>query len=251
MSDRFNLQDGTAAPAAAVQKFGRNADIDTGTVPEDIWDGGGAYSGFDLLSAQPIEVLSSDPADTGAGTGARTLEVQGLDGDLMQQSETVTLSGATPVALASSYQRIFRAKVITAGSAGTNIGALTIRTTAAATPALTSMAVILASIGQTLMALYTTAADQTLYTHRFYASCGRTGSPQYAVLTLQVRPPGGAWNTRSVFDVLTQASSLFELRPRSASAIQAGSDIRARVIEVSANNMAISAGFDLRSEYPS
>ena len=28
------------------RKFGRNADVDAGSTPEDVWNGGGVYTGF-------------------------------------------------------------------------------------------------------------------------------------------------------------------------------------------------------------
>lgn len=47
-------------------KFGKNIDIDTGSTPEDVWNGGGDYTGFDCVSAQTIEIFSSDNNDRGA-----------------------------------------------------------------------------------------------------------------------------------------------------------------------------------------
>ena len=44
-----------------------------------------------------LEVVSSDAADTSAGTGARTVEVHYLDSSGDEQSETVTMNGTTAV----------------------------------------------------------------------------------------------------------------------------------------------------------
>jgi hypothetical protein len=45
-------------------KFGRNSDIDIGT-PEDVWEGGGIYTGFPT-SEEAIQVFSSSGADVGS-----------------------------------------------------------------------------------------------------------------------------------------------------------------------------------------
>jgi hypothetical protein len=68
-------------------KFGRNPDIDTGTAPEDIWNGGGNYTGFNATANQNIEVFSSDVDDQGQvlSSGTATLGT----------TTTLTDSGAT------------------------------------------------------------------------------------------------------------------------------------------------------------
>lgn len=61
-----------------ILKFGTNLDIDTGGF-EDVWEGGGEYTGFNAIEAQTLQVFSSDVADTGtelssgtATSGSRT-----------------------------------------------------------------------------------------------------------------------------------------------------------------------------------
>ena len=66
-------------------KFGRNSDIDGNTSPEDLWDGGGLYTGFNCTEAETLEFFSSDIEDTGAlvssgtttGGSSTTLEDSG------------------------------------------------------------------------------------------------------------------------------------------------------------------------------
>lgn len=48
------------------KKFGRNNDIDGGSAPEDVWNGGGLYTGFDCVAAEILEFFSSSTADTGS-----------------------------------------------------------------------------------------------------------------------------------------------------------------------------------------
>jgi len=109
-----------------MHKFGRNPDCDNG-VPEAIWNGGGPYTGFNAVAAEPIEVFSSDAADTAAGTGARTVRLFGLDANWEPQVEDVTLGGVAAVATINSFIRMDRARVLTAGSGGSNAGAITAR----------------------------------------------------------------------------------------------------------------------------
>ena len=47
-------------------KFGRNPEVDTGTFPEDIWSGGGTYTGFNATANQNLSVVSTSAADVGA-----------------------------------------------------------------------------------------------------------------------------------------------------------------------------------------
>ena len=54
-------------------KFGRNSDIDTTTDPEDVWEGGGTYTGFNATAAENIEVLSSDADDQGSLVSSGTV----------------------------------------------------------------------------------------------------------------------------------------------------------------------------------
>lgn len=45
--------------------FGRNVDIDVSSTPEDIWNGGGLYTGFNCVNAETLEFFSSSNKDTG------------------------------------------------------------------------------------------------------------------------------------------------------------------------------------------
>lgn len=92
--------------------FGYNGDIDTSI--ETIWPSGGLLS-FPAAALQ-MKVSSSNANDTSAGTGARTIFIEGLDTNHAEISETVTLNGQTAVTTTNSYLHINNAYVATAGS---------------------------------------------------------------------------------------------------------------------------------------
>lgn len=110
-----------------VNKFGENADVDAA---EDIWDGGGNYTGFPTTgSAETVTLISSSASDTSNGTGMRTATVFGLDGNYNQVQETVTLNGTLGATTTQTFWRVHRITGITAGSSGTNVGTITTRHT--------------------------------------------------------------------------------------------------------------------------
>lgn len=75
-------------------------------------------------AAYQLDISSSSANDTAAGTGARTIDVYGLDKDFNFIKETITLNGQTKVTTALSYRRVFEIVVVTAGTGFVNAGDL-------------------------------------------------------------------------------------------------------------------------------
>lgn len=73
-------------------------------------------------TAFALDVTSANAADTAAGTGARTLEIVGLDFDGNPLSEIVTLNGNTIVTTSKAFWRVFGAQCLTFGSGRRNAG---------------------------------------------------------------------------------------------------------------------------------
>ena len=69
-----------------------------------------------------IDCVSDDADDTSAGTGARTIFIQGLDADYDELTEVLIMNGLTPVQSVNTYMRIFRTQNITAGATEWNEG---------------------------------------------------------------------------------------------------------------------------------
>ena len=71
----INIARGLVRGASVIHKFGRNPNV--GGAPETIWEQGGVYTY--LTVASTVYVSGADAQDSAAGTGARTVTVQGLD----------------------------------------------------------------------------------------------------------------------------------------------------------------------------
>lgn len=143
---------GLMADYTIVNKYGVNPDVDTATVPEDVWPLGGAYTGF-VAAADEMTVVSSDPADTG------TLTITYLPSTTSKEYEEVdvVLNGTTPVNTGISAYRCHRAHY-NSGGAAANVGNITIRQRA--TPA-NVYVYILAGQGQTSQATMTVPYGNT------------------------------------------------------------------------------------------
>lgn len=97
-----------------------------GTSLESLWHEGGLV--VFPTSASTMTVSSDDANDTSAGTGARTVIIQGLDTNYLEISETVIMNGVTAVTTSNSYLRVNTMIVVTAGSGAVNAGVVYIGT---------------------------------------------------------------------------------------------------------------------------
>lgn len=104
-----------------VNIVGENPDINGD--PEDIWDGGGIW--VPPTVARIHDIVSTSLDDAAAGSGLRTVLVSGLDTNLLEQQEVVTLDGTDDVPTVNSYRFISVLRGLTVGAGGVNAGTVT------------------------------------------------------------------------------------------------------------------------------
>lgn len=213
---------------------GRNPDIDTGTVPEDVWLGGGAYGGFDVAAAEALDVVSSSASDTAAGTGAQSISIEGLDASFNEISEVVVMNGLTTVTTTATFLRVNSVSVNTVGTDGVNQGQITVSQTTSTTV----MAVVGSLVGNQQQALYTVPANKTLYLKNISATLNDANGT-HADFFIQVRPENGSWQTSVPFGISQTGGQISA--DVSYPSIPAKTDIRVRVDATSSNNTDITA----------
>ena len=151
---------GHAQGYRTLYKFGYNPDVD-GT-EETVWGQGGNYPWF--AGELTVFVSSSSANDSGTGTGARTILIQGLDENYAEVEETITLNGQAQITSQLSYLRIYRAFVTLAGSGGSAAGTIYIGSSGATGGVPNTSIYASLSLGnQTQIAAYTVPAGHTLY----------------------------------------------------------------------------------------
>jgi hypothetical protein len=178
----------------ALFKFGINGDV--GASIETVWAQGGVY--VYPTSATVMKISSSSADDAAAGTGARTIEIFGLDASYNKISETVTLNGQTAVNTTNSFLRIFRMYVVTAGSGATAAGTIYAGTgsVTSGVPA-TIYGMITLTANQTQMAFWTVPAGYTFYlTGVYYSSANSTANASTNFQFIE-RPLGGVFRIQS------------------------------------------------------
>lgn len=159
-----------------VTVFGFNADVDTTQV--SVWPLPSLIT-FPVAALQ-MTVSSTSANDTSAGTGARTVVVQGLDADYNEVSEIVTMNGQTAVTMTASLLRVNYAYVLTAGSGNSAAGDIYIGTgtVTAGVPA-TAYDIIKLDYNNTTTGSYTVPAGYTVYVSQGLFSAGQaSGSTQ-------------------------------------------------------------------------
>lgn len=231
-SSALSIAQGNISGSSWVLKSGRNSDIDTATVPEDIWNGGGAYAGFPLTAPETVQAFSSSASDTGVltvlylPTATSTAYVSG----------TITLNGTTPVNAAFSAYRVHSASY---SSVNGNVGEITVRWATT-----TSVIFIKMPIGtnQSYMAGYTIPFGSTGYIYELF--CSIQGSATASVDgALWIRMSGMNFRLRRNFN----AASGFAYREKldGAFVLPAMTDIQMRITNCSANNTPVVGGYTI------
>jgi hypothetical protein len=227
------VQQGKVPGYSMVNKFGYNSSIGSGSF-ETIWETGDDYPW--QSSAVTVDVVSDDTNDDVAGTGARTLRIQGLDGSYNLAEETVDMDGTTTVTTTQTFLRVFRMSVETAGTSGNNEGTITVTYTGGVDVAAT----ISPGNGQTLMCLYTIPAGYTGYLLSIDVSSGKDQEMDFKFIQRDNSITNAAFQTKQFLNVRGgQTTVIFN----AINIIPQKSDIY--VSAIASSTSSASASFDL------
>lgn len=215
-----------------VRIFGDNHDADTGI--EDVW----RYGGVKALptSAATVSLVSTSTADAAAGTGARSVLLDGLNANYERITEVVALNGTTPVSSSNSFLRLNLVRTTgVAGSSGANVGDIT------ATIGGSVQAFIAAGLGRSQMAHYTVEANHRLVLFDITSNVGQ-GKTADTELSQWIRlyeagshQDHGPWLEVNNVDLYEGGISVFG----TAVPTEEKADIRWQV-ETTANNLRVS-----------
>jgi hypothetical protein len=233
----IGVADGSVPGVSHIEKFGMNIDVDSDK--ETIWDGGGIYTYIE--TAETLTVTSNDVQDNPTGTGARNVEIQGLNQAGEVVVEIVDLAGTS----IQEFKRVFRVKVIASGASGVNEGTISVTSddtsTVLAIIGVDGIGGNAAGRGQTFMAQYTIPAGKTGYITQWTVGCGKQNTDAIAMLmTRDPDAPGdGAWNAR---DIITVSATTYAKNYNVPIKVNAGDDIEVRAYS-SVNNSIVSSTF--------
>jgi hypothetical protein len=193
----INLARGKVNNFGSERKFGHAETV--GTVIADVWDVSTTYPFIATGSATAMTLSSTASADAIGATGASLVKIFGLDENYNEITETVSMSGRTPITTVNTYFRVNRMIVTSAGTTGENQGNIALGTGAVTSgaPALIYSQITHTAAGggenQTLQAIYTVPSSKTAY----LVDCSFT-TPQNKASEcwLKVRPVGEVFQTK-------------------------------------------------------
>lgn len=222
----------------AVMVFGYNPDVDTSE--ETVWPDGGVVT--HPAAATIMKVSSTDANDTSAGTGARTVVIEGLDGSYNEISETVTLNGQTAVNTVKTFLRINNMYVATAGSGLASAGTINVGTgsVTGGVPA-TLYDLMYVGYNKRTTGHYTVPAGYTAYMTAGSLAVGATNGNNQITGRLLTTGTNGISLTSAVV-ALNNGVANYMFDP--ALAIPEKTDLEARAVGSSANN-SVASSFQL------
>lgn len=176
---------------------GINREVTTDAVPESLWSVGGTVP-F-LTSSINLYVASTNTQDTAAGSGSKQIKIVGLDENFVEQSETFTLNGQTPVTSSKTYMRVNNAYVTYAGSEEKNVGDINIGygTWSSGVPS-NYVAQIPANEGELAQALFTVPVNKRAFIVGWTASVLTGATSKTTTIQLICRENGRVTQTQTI-----------------------------------------------------
>ena len=167
----YDVARGRILDHSALNLFGFNRDVNGSF--ETVWNDGSTY--VYPGSALTMSIVSTSASDT------MDLLIVGLDASYNVISETVTLTGTTPITSTAQFFRINSAVIL----AGSNVGSITISNGG------TKYAFIEATLGISQAIIYTVPAGYTFYIFRIDVnSATATGSQYLTFRNVQIDSTG-------------------------------------------------------------
>ncbi len=243
----IDVERGNVPGFSFIQKFGEAADIDTADGFADVWDGAtDTIAGFTKTptytyssTADIDSIVSSSASDTTA------LTLLGLDTNFAFVEQTKNLNGQTRVALDTSLVRLYRMKNAGAVPFVGNVFGYVNGDLTAGVPNTEADVRAIIQIGneQTLMIIYTVAADTTGFLLQWYASASKK-KDQLSDVQLLFRPSGGVFQLKHVSSLAATGSSKVQHGYSLPLVLSAKTDVALRA-DASKDNGAVSGGFDI------
>lgn len=241
---RLDIARGIAGQIDSVNKFGRNTDVDTAAA-EDIWDGGALHVAPTAARFHDIESTDADD-DQASGKAALQVTIYGLTSwSTVETFEIVNMDGLTKVTTANMYVFINRMIVTDYGDTGPNVGTIT----ATASTDGTISAQINPGQGQTQMAAWSCSSVDIAYIYKYYASFNKSAGAASGVdISLMVNEQADTQEAEFVVKhtagAISDGNSNFEYEYAIPAKIICPAIIKVRA-EAGANNLDVSAGFDV------
>jgi len=234
----------------AVNKFGRNTDVDVATVPEDVWSGGNNANANALYpfmtSSGDLYISSSDNGDV------QDMEIQGLDENNDIQTVTQVLSGQTKTLITSPLEwlRVFRVR----NKGDTLNGTVYVYEDVAVvagvpqTPSAVK-AIVQPADNQTMMAVYSVPRNKiALITYWIVSvSLGSGTQDRSLTATLRVSESGQSKTNLPIRDSIQLSSEggVGRHRFEPYNKVNGPADILIRADEVSGDNSIVTGAFDI------
>ena len=180
-------------------QFGINTNVATSN--ETVWIGSSGIYAFPT-AASVMKISSSSNDDDAAGTGARTVLINGLNANYDPVAEIVALDGQTAVNTTNSYIRVNKMVVLTAGTGGTSVGSIyagTGNVNSGVPDVVVNQTGVLAN--ETESSFYTVPAGYTAFINAWTMSSGNTTADEWTRFTLRIRPFGGVFGIKAQYHI--------------------------------------------------
>jgi hypothetical protein len=186
--------------------FGLNSTV--GTSYETVWQESSVYAFPASATVMKVSSSSTDDDGSPAGTGARTVVIEGLDASYARVSETITMNGTTAVNTTNSYLRVNKMYVATAGTTAGAAGTIYIGTgdlTAGKPAVVYNMMGVGTNTSETM--IYTVPAGYTAYFANLAVSSINSNANAGTSFEVLVCPFGGVFQIVNLTRIAGNGSS--------------------------------------------